>query len=122
MEDSLTPQASIYYSTAATSIIDEAPVDASLSMKSLFHVLLKNQIPGPRLIRLKSEFTTEIGHGGEGVVYAASKQFEANAKWFATNEKTRLNHSLHFWKTSVVKRLRSDDARPYAYADQVRIA
>lgn len=96
MEDSLTPQTSVFYTTSATSIRDEAPVDASLRMKSLFHILLKNQIPGPRLIRLKSEFTTEIGHGGEGIVYAASKLFENFANTTALNEAPRLGRSLHF--------------------------
>ena len=124
MDDSLTPQSLMYTSTPGTSIgkYEEESVDPSKDMKALFQILLKNKIPGPRLIRLTSEFTTEAGHGGEGIVYAASQIFEDRASALGSSKDSRLNRSLHFWRTCVVKRLRSDDARPYAYADQVRIA
>ena len=123
MDDSLTRQSLIYTSTPATSVeIDEdEPVDASKKMKDLFQILLKNQIPGPRLIRLTSEFTTEVGHGGEGVVYAASQILEDRASIIDSNEESRLSRSLQSWRSCVVKRLRSDDARPYEYKDQVQI-
>lgn len=124
MDDSLTPQSLMYTTTPGTSIgkDDDEPVDALKDMKTLFQILLKNRIPGPRLIRLTSEFTTEVGHGGEGIVYAASQIFEDRASAMDRNKDPRLRRSLHSWRACVVKRLRSDDARPYSYADQVGIA
>ena len=82
MEDSMhAPSGSreSYYTSYLTSIRENEPLNPSLDMKALFYILLKSAIHGPRLVRFDSEFTTRLGQGGEGVVYAASQSFERKA-------------------------------------------
>ena len=109
-----------YYSTTGSSIRDDAPINAALDMKALFSVLLQEKIPGPRLIRLRSEFSEPLGHGGEGIVYGASDEYVSNIQNIAPQAHERIHYSVQVWRNRVVKRLRSDGTRPYA--DQVRIA
>ena len=109
-----------YYSISMSSMRDDEPLNPSLDMRALFYILLKNKIPGPRLVRLTSEFTNRLGQGGEGIVYVASALYERSAEEMMAHKDPRVVHSLQVWKKCVVKRLRSDDSR--SYADQVRIA
>ena len=107
-----------YFSTIS-SLRDDAPVNAARDMKALFSILLNNEIPGPRLLRLQTEFSDRLGHGGEGIVYCASEQYIRKILDL-TSPVVGWHTSERIWVDRVVKRLRSDESRPYA--EQVRAA
>ena len=89
-------------------------------MRALFSILLQNNIPGPRLVRLETEFSDRLGHGGEGIVYSASEQYTDNILAVTPRFHPSVRKSGQVWMNRVVKRLRSDNSRPYA--EQVRAA
>ena len=69
-----------YFSTSSSSIRDDAPINAARDMRALFSILLQKNIPGPRLVRLHTEFSDRLGHGGEGIIYSASEQYTHNIR------------------------------------------
>lgn len=109
-----------YFSTTSSSLRDDAPVNAARDMRALFSILLQNNIPGPRLLRLETEFSGRLGHGGEGIVYCASEQYTHNIRCITPQLHEGVPVSARVWINRVVKRLRSDESRPYA--QQVRAA
>lgn len=109
-----------YFSTTSSSARDNDPVNAARDMRALFSILLQNNIPGPRLLRLQTEFSDQLGHGGEGIVYSASEQYTDKLLRITPRLHEGVQKSAQVWTSRVVKRLRSDNSRPYA--DQVRAA
>ena len=91
----------------------EANAQQSISdLKSLLDILLTNQIPGPKLIRLQREFCNPLGHGGQGNVYGVSTDFEKKALELQyQHDEERFKHSALYWTKCVVKHLRSDQRR-----------
>ena len=91
----------------------EANAQQSISdLKSLLDILLTNQIPGPKLIRLQREFCTNIGHGGQANVYGVSNDFKKKALELQHQPNDeRLKYSALYWTKCVVKHLRSDQPR-----------
>jgi serine/threonine protein kinase len=49
-----------------------SPLDPLLDLKTLFEILLKSKIPGPKLFRLKSEYSTLLGRGRTFEVFGVS--------------------------------------------------
>ena len=109
-----------YFSTTSSSIRDDAPINAARDMRALFSILLQKNIPGPRLVRLQTEFSDRLGHGGEGIVYSASEQYKRNVESITPHLHESVQPSGQVWLDRAVKRLRSDNSRPYA--EQVRAA
>ncbi|KAL8794635.1 MAG: hypothetical protein Q9195_002831 [Heterodermia aff. obscurata] len=109
-----------YFSITSSSARDDAPVNAARDMRALFSILLQSNIPGPRLLRLQTEFSDRLGQGGEGTVYSASEQYAARLLRSSPSMDESGQISAQVWMNRVVKRLRSDNSRPYA--DQVRAA
>ena len=119
---------------------------ALAELKALVIHLSKNKVPGPLVMRLEKEFNLRVGGGGESTLYQASKDFTAQLHAitahrdradtfigdpcsFGNNARTvgrdfqvspRLAQSMTFWRTSLVKRPRSD--RGYKLGNQVRTA
>ena len=95
------------------------PRNSLKDMRALFETLSQSETLGPRLIRLKTEFNQPVGHGGQGIVYGPSKEFENKAE-FLSRQHHQLRASALVWNRSVVKRLRHDDGRDLGL--QVRAA
>ncbi|KAL9017410.1 MAG: hypothetical protein Q9185_005288 [Variospora sp. 1 TL-2023] len=81
-------------------------------LKRLLDVLSTHQIPGPKLIRLRQEFCTPLGHGGQGNVYGVSTTFAQKA-WEiqARNGDFGAKSLALHWTQCVVKHLRTDQRR-----------
>ncbi|MCJ1471516.1 hypothetical protein MMC13_000156 [Lambiella insularis] len=80
----------------------------NMDMKLIFDTLWRNKIPGPRLLRANKEFTTRMGGGAQGYVYAASDEFMNAAVSLSYKTDRRMQDSLKRWTTCVIKRIRND--------------
>lgn len=96
--------------------------DALHNLKLLLDLLFKHEIPGPYLMRVREEFNVCVGEGGEGKVYKASEDFAtklsrvaAHSSEIGTNTQLRLESSTTFWRSCVIKQLRSDGDRHLAF-------
>lgn len=90
-----------------------ATVQQSIAdLRSLLDILFKNEIPGPKLIRLQREFCNPLGHGGQGNVYGVSPEFEKQAQDLQHQyADLRVKYSALRWTSCVVKHLRTDQRR-----------
>ncbi|KAL8633090.1 hypothetical protein Q9189_001168 [Teloschistes chrysophthalmus] len=81
-------------------------------LRSLLDILYKSKIPGPKLIRLQRDFSTPLGHGGQGNVYGVSSSFTESALALQQQDvDAKAKHSAWFWTKCVVKHLRTDQRR-----------
>ena len=96
--------------------------DALHDMKLLLDLLFKHEISGPYLMRVREEFNVCVGAGGEGKVYKASDDFStkltcmvADRRETDTRKQLGLELSTRFWRSCVIKQLRSDGDRHLAF-------
>jgi serine/threonine protein kinase len=82
--------------------------DTFKDINKLFDILLNNNIPGPRLIRLQRDFTRAIGDGTEGIVHAASAEYDRELQLCSMLPDETLSKSAQEWRVRVIKQLRSD--------------
>ncbi|KAF7886677.1 uncharacterized protein EAF02_003324 [Botrytis sinoallii] len=86
-------------------------IDALEAMKEVLEIILQNDIQGPQLFRLNSEFSLELGKGTQFRVTGASKEFRSKLKRARkldnvelSQEKAILWDTLDTLANSVVKR------------------
>lgn len=86
-------------------------IDALRAMKEVLEVILKNDIQGPQLFRLDSEFDLELGKGTQFKVTGASRQFRDNIRLMRKSEEVGVSQEEgSLWRmlddlaNSVVKR------------------
>lgn len=101
------------------------PQQSLSDLKSLLDILYTNGIPGPKLIRLQKEFSTPLGHGGQGNVYGVTNEFDEKARKLQYQDvEDRAKSSALRWTQCVVKRLRADQRRNdvhYAFREVSRL-
>ena len=103
---SVRSDSNIFIPSKTDSNIPEGKINTD--MKSIFDTLWKNEIPGPRLLRATKEFTTRIGQGSQGCVWAACDQFNNARNSISRGVDDRLQRSLDGWTACVIKRIRCD--------------
>lgn len=78
-------------------------------IKLLFDILLENNVPGPRLLRVQNEYNQPVGAGTEAFVYTASLEYDQLLQSCQSHADETLRKSAEQWRTRVVKQLRDDD-------------
>ncbi|KAL9578442.1 MAG: hypothetical protein Q9212_005717, partial [Teloschistes hypoglaucus] len=92
--------------------VDASTQQSIAYLRSLLDILYKSKIPGPKLIRLQRDFSTPLGHGGQGNVYGASSSFTKSALALQQQDvDAKAKHSAWFWTKCVIKHLRTDQRR-----------
>lgn len=99
--------------------------DSFEDIKKLLDILHANEVPGPRLLRMRdeaNEFSESVGRGGQGSVRAPSKEFAIQLNDCVEDQKLDITvrASAHFWKRCVVKQLHN--GRDQARLEQINFA
>lgn len=99
------------YNTSWSLVSFSRREDPFADLKQLFQILLESNVPGPRLLRLKTEFNKSVGLGGQAHVYAASQAFEESLHLCHNHHSPPIRESARSWPSCVIKQLRSDPSR-----------
>lgn len=85
--------------------------DPFADLKQLFQILLDSRVPGPRLLRMRTEFNKPVGLGGQAHVYAASQSCEESLLLCSQHSDPYVKESARSWTRCVIKQLRNDPTR-----------
>jgi hypothetical protein len=88
----------------------EKPLDALVAMREVLDTISQNNVNGPRLFRLDSEFGLLLGKGTQFRVTGPSEEFKTRLdraqRALSTSDQKRLGEAIRSLSSSVVKRAR----------------